>query len=336
MRCFFSGIIEAIRSSNWLGMGLHIDDDALELRASVDSNKVDPASPAVFSVPTKLNDGAMPNLSVPRRIAAFSFYRDLYRFYAAKDDLFPERTSQLIFFENMMGIFFSGRDLTDEVLIETKPEMRFVIAEQQYDVSRGVPQVQIPAFAMILRLRDPEEFDEVGEEAWQKAVGLINFTRGQQAMPGLIIDRPIHNGTKFTTAYFSTAGLDETTNMHTRFNFRPSLAMPQDYLVLSSSDGLARDLIDALNKESEQKIKPLAGIDSKAELDGAQLASILQANYKTMVRQNMVGKGATEQEAEAAIDLFISLARCVKHIDLGIGKQKDYTEARLKLQLNLQ
>ena len=33
--------------------------------------------------------------------------------------LFPERTSGLIFFENMMGIFFTGRDLTSEVLAET-------------------------------------------------------------------------------------------------------------------------------------------------------------------------------------------------------------------------
>ena len=40
----------------------------------------------------------------------------MHKFYAAKDTLFPDRTSGLIFFENMMGIFFSGRDLTDEVL----------------------------------------------------------------------------------------------------------------------------------------------------------------------------------------------------------------------------
>ena len=58
----------------------------------------------------------MPHLDVPRQIAGASVYRDLHGFYAAKDDLFPERTSALIFFENMMGIFFSGKDLTEEVL----------------------------------------------------------------------------------------------------------------------------------------------------------------------------------------------------------------------------
>ena len=71
------------------------------------------------------------------RSPSLSFYRDLHKFYAAKDKLFPERTSGLIFFENMMGIFFTGRDLTDEVLAETTPEVRFVVAEQQYDAEGG-------------------------------------------------------------------------------------------------------------------------------------------------------------------------------------------------------
>ena len=83
--------------------------------------KVDTTSgPAAFAGPRDSKQGAWPNLAVPRRIAAVSLYRDLHAFYAAKDELFPERTSGLIFFENMMGIFFTGRDLTEEVLAETE------------------------------------------------------------------------------------------------------------------------------------------------------------------------------------------------------------------------
>jgi hypothetical protein len=332
---FFAGIIEALRNSNWLALGLDVQADGLVLRAHVDSKGIDPAGTATFALPSKAGQGAMPNLSVPRRIAAFSFYRDLYRFYAAKDDLFPERTSQLIFFENMMGIFFSGRDLTEEVLKETKPELRFVIAEQAYDPDAGIPRTQLPAFAAILRLHDSEEFDEVVEEAWQKAVGLVNFTRGQQAMPGLIIDRPLHQGTKLTLAYFSRAGIEETENLHSRFNFRPSLALPRDYLILSSTDGLARDLISAVSKETQAATQPLAGAHSLARLDGGQLASILKVNYQTLVRQNMVNDGKTSAEAEATVDLFIALAELVKYVDLNIGMEHGQTQARLALKLNL-
>jgi len=332
----FAGIVEAVRDSSWLALGLSIEGDTLICRASVDGETVARTSPAAFALPKEPGEGALPNLSVPRRIAALSLYRDLHQFYAAKDELFPERTSGLIFFENMMGIFFSGRDLTNEVLAETEPEIRFVVAEQQFDPAIGTPLVKFPAFAMILRLCDEEQFDEVAEEAWQKAIGLVNFTRGQQAMPGLIIDRPMHRDTKMTVSYFSTSEIEDKTELAQRFNIRPTLAMPGKYIILSSTDGLARDLIDALSDEIERTIKPLAQTHSLIELEGVQLASILQANRQTLVRGDMVKKGSTQAEAEGGIDLLITLSRFFKSLKLSIGMDAGTTEAGLEIKLNLQ
>jgi len=332
----FAGIAEAVRDSNWLALGLNIQGSTLAVRASVDGKTVARSSPAAFALPKEPGEGVLPNLSVPRRIAALTLYRDLHQFYAAKDDLFPERTSGLIFFENMMGIFFSGRDLTNEVLAETKPEIRLVVAEQEYDPAIGTPQVELPAFAVILRLANPEQFDEVAEEAWQKAVGLINFTRGQQAMAGLIIDRPVHADTRFTVAYFSTAQIEDKTRLDQRFNLRPAIAMPGEYLVLSSTDGLARDLIDALGTESKRKAGPLPETHSLLEIEGGQLASILEANREVLVRGDMIKKGNTREDAETGIDMLITLAKFVERVELSIGMHEGLTEARLETKLNLQ
>jgi hypothetical protein len=330
----FAGIAEAIRGSNWLALGLHIEDSTLVLRALVDGKTVATTSPAAFALPNKPGEGVLPNLTVPRRIAALSLYRNLHQFYAAKDELFPERTSGLIFFENMMGIFFSGRDLTDEVLAETKPEIRFVVAEQEYGAAIGTPQIKIPAFAAILRLRHPVDFDEVVEEAWQKAVGLINFTRGQQALPGLIIDRPIYKETKFTMAYFSTSGIDDKTNLDQRFNIRPALALPNEYLILSSTDGLAQDLIDALDQEIEDTVEPLSGVHSSVEIDGGQLGSILEANRQTLVHGDMIKKGSTQEEAEAGIDMLITAVKLMDNVKLSIGTHEGLTQANLRMKLS--
>ncbi|HUU16693.1 MAG TPA: hypothetical protein VMW72_06055 [Sedimentisphaerales bacterium] len=330
----FAGIVEAVRDSNWLALGLHVEDSKLVFRASVDGKTVAPTSPAAFALPNKSGEGVLPNVSVPRRIAALSLYRDLHQFYAAKDDLFPDRTSGLIFFENMMGIFFSGRDLTSEVLAETKPEIRIVVAEQEYEPAMGTPQIKLPAFAAILRLRRPEQFNEVAEEAWQKAVGLINFTRGQQALPGLIIGRPIQGETQFTVAAFSTAEIEDKTKLDQRFNYRPALAMPGEYLILSSTDGLARDLIDALGRETEHTVKPLAQTHSLVEIDAAQLASILEANRETLVRSGMVKKGSTQEESETEIDMLITVVKFVDHVKLSIGTHEALTQARLEMKLN--
>ena len=331
----FAGITESFRRSNWLASDLDVTGETLTLRVRTDGKTAGPESAAAFALPQKAADGSWPNISVPRRIAAMSLYRDLYRFYAAKDTLFPERTSGLIFFENMMGIFFTGRDLTSEVLGETEPSIRIVVAEQQYDPAIGTPQVEFPAFAVILRLRHPEQFGKVVEEAWQKAVGLINFTRGQQALPGLIIDRPIHEGTKYTVAYFSTADVEDKTKLDTRFNARPALAMLGQHLILSSTDGLARDLIDALERESDREVKPISQTHSALEIDGTSVATALEANRETLVRSDMVNKGKTQEDAEAGIDMLITFVRLIDRVKLRLGAGEGPTEMQLQMKLNL-
>ena len=150
-------VTEALSRSSWLVLALKVKGDTLTIDAVSDGTA--PASGAArFALPTQARDGAMPNLAVPRRIAAMSLHRDLRGFYAAKDDLFPERTSGLIFFENMMGIFFSGLDLTEEVLGETHPKIRLVVAEQAYDPAIGTPAVRVPAFALVLQMKNPKRF----------------------------------------------------------------------------------------------------------------------------------------------------------------------------------
>ncbi len=328
-----AGISEALRDSSWLAGALRLEQDTLVLDVTLCETERDPEDPAAFALPATPGDGALPNLGLPRRVAALSLYRDLARFYAAKDDLFPERTSELIFFENMMGIFFTGRELTGEVLAQARPTMRLVVAEQEYDPAIGTPLVQLPAFAAVFELSEPEEFAEVMEEAWQKALGLINFTRGQQALPGLIIDRVDHGDTRMTVAYFSSAGAEERARLHQRYNFRPALARRGEHLILSSAEGLARDLLDALGRDAREA--PLPGADTLLELDGGQLASLLEANHATLVEQNMVEKGHTMDEAEAEVSTVIALARLVERLELCAGSVQGAARFRAAARLDL-
>jgi hypothetical protein len=209
------------------------------------------------------------------------------------------------------------------------------VAEPRYDPAVGTPQVKLPAFAAILRLRHPEQFGKVVEEAWQKAVVLINFTRGQQALPGLIIDRATQGQTKYTVAYFSTVDVNDRTKLETRFNVRPALALPGPYVILSSTDGLARDLIDALGREAGQPVRPSAETHSLLEINGTQTAAAFQANRDTLVRGDMIKKGKSQAEAEAGIDMLITLTRLIEQVRLSIGTNDGLTQAGLRLKLNL-
>jgi hypothetical protein len=329
-----AAVPEAAAQADWLGVALNLQETTLRLRAVLDAQPASAGSKAAFAVP-RPGDGALPNLAVPGLIAGVSLYRDLHAFYAAKDELFPERTSGLILFENMMGIFFSGRDLTDEVFAETRPEIRLVVARQSYDPAVGTPRTQLPGFAAVFRVKHAEKAGEMAEEAWQKALGLVNFTRGQKAEPGLILDRDVHDGIRYSLSRFATSEIKDKTDLDVRFNFRPALARVGDFLVLSSTDGLAKDLIDALKKEAAQSVRALAQTHSLIEVDGAQLASILKANRGAMVRQSMVEKGKSQQQAENDFDILVDLLGRVGRVKLDVGAAGGQPEARLDVKLNL-
>ncbi|NUQ66651.1 MAG: hypothetical protein HUU20_29665, partial [Pirellulales bacterium] len=229
----------------------------------------------------------------------------------------------------------SGRDLTEEVLAETEPEVRLVVATQAYDPQIGTPKVQVPAFALVLRMEHPDKFMPIAEEGWQKALGLVNFTRGQQGLAGMIIDRPEHAGVKFSVAGFSAADVKDRTSLETRFNFRPALARVNDYLVISSTEILTKDLIDVLKQEASGPIKPAAGINSLVEVDTATISSILHANRDNLVRNNMVEKGKTQEEAESEIDGLTAILQRVGQARLKIGIEEGFTRAALDLKPNL-
>jgi hypothetical protein len=322
----------ALRSASWFALGVYVSGDKLILKTYTDGAAPESAKWSNFSTPPEASAGLLPPLKVPGTIASLSLYRDLHSFYAAKNTLFPERTSGLIFFENMMGIFFSGIDLTEGVLGEVRPDVRVVVAKQQYDSAVGTPAIQMPAFAAVLRLKDPQRFGETVEEAWQKAIGLANFTRGQQALPGLVIDKASQDGVKYTFSYYRPPADKSTGTIDARYNYRPSLARPGDYVILSSTDALARDLIDAVKQTPATPAKMSPAANSLMEIEGPALSAILQANREQMVRKNMVDKGDSREKAESDIQMLLVALGHLDHATLTLCREASRPQAQLEIR----
>ena len=93
--------------------------------------------------------------------------------------------------------------------------------------------------------------------------------------------------------------------------------------------------MDALGKEAADPVKPQAGTHSTVEIDGGQLASILTANRENLVRQNMINKGNTREQAESEIDMLLGVVRHVSRVDLAVGSDKDRSRISLRIQLSL-
>jgi hypothetical protein len=107
-----------------------------------------------------------------------------------------------------------------------------------------------------------------------------------------------------------------------------------DTFVLSSTEGLTRDLIDALKKTSATA-KPLVGTDTVVNVDGTQLGSILTANRETLIERNMVEKGNTRPGAEGQINTFTGLAKLARRAQFTAGVRNGVSRYTLSVDLNL-
>ena len=136
-------------------------------------------------------------------------------------------------------------------------------------------------------------------------------------------------------AYFAPPSPADKSAVDVRFNFQPCLAMPDDYVILSSADGLTRDLIAALKKEKSENVKPIAGKHSLGKMDGGQLASILEANFAGLVRKNMVEKGVTKEKAEGDFRLVIAALKHMRRVELNAGSDNNQPRLEIKLDLDL-
>jgi len=324
---------QSLGQASWIAMGVRVAGRSLLLRAVTDG-KADRSAPAAFALPPHGGQGLLANLAVPRQLAAASVWRDLHKFYLAKDALFPGKTSGGILLENFMEIFFTGRDLAEEVFARFDPAVRLVVASQEYDAAIGTPLEQYPAAALVFRVDRPDDFGEVFEEAWQKAIGIVNFTRGQQAQRGLIFDKSVHRGVPFTYCYFSARGEKARERLPARFNLRPALARFGPYLILSTTDALAKDVIDALNREEGRAPSAPAGAHTLLEItDGSGIAALLNANRNALVRQSVVGSGASPQQAEAQLGLNMVLLQHLDRVRLSLSATPDGHQAGAELQL---
>jgi len=327
-----AAVKQSLGQSNWIAMGVRVAGRSLLLRAVADG-KADLRA-AAFALPPDAGQGPLSNLAVPRQLAAASVWRDLHKFYLAKDALFPGKTSGGILLENFMEIFFTGRDLAEEVFARFHPAVRLVVASQEYDAAIGTPLEQYPAAALVFRVDRSDDFGEVFEEAWQKAIGIVNFTRGQQAQRGLIFDKSVHRGVPFTYCYFSARGEKARERLPARFNLRPALARFGPYIILSSTDALAKDVIDALNREEGRAPSAPAGAHTLLEItNGSGIAALLNANRSALVRQSVVGSGASPQQAEAQLGLNMVLLQHLDRVRFSLSATPGGHQAEAELQL---
>lgn len=296
------GVSDAVRQAPYVTTTLSLENNRLRLRTELpfDASQRSASRQWFFAA-----GGNEPALRPPSTIGTFAFFRDLAGLWAARETLFNEAiVAKFAQADTQLGLFFSGRDFGPEVLGELAAPWQLVSARQNYAADQPTPALKLPAFALVLKLKHPDEFAPQLLMTYQKIIGFANLAGGQNGQPQLLLSTEEYKGTSISKANYLPDAKVARDKAPINYNFSPACARRQDYFVLGSTTGIVRQLIDSL--ANGQSSAPLTD-NTALTIDAAPLAAILADNRELLISQNMLSEGHTRDEAETSIGTVLAV-----------------------------
>jgi len=338
----FGGWVEAYNKADWTGLALNWKDAKPSLEATMPVSSETAAGPIRTAFTPPAGTYAERPLTVPNQIGTLSLWRDLGKVWNVRDKIVAGPARQgLDGLDNGIGQFFGGRDFETGVLGALKPDWRLVVAEQNLAALNPKPDLVLPSFAVCVGYdTKDEDFRQRWVIAFQSFVGVLNVVGAQEKAPAMVQNQEQYKGASiFSAAFLPPAKATDVKNdadkpaegVHIRHNFRPTLAIAGDKIVVSSTVEMARAVVDSLTSAPASDTPPDAAF---LEIDGQKLGKIVETNKERLVMQNMVEKGNGRKAAESEIGALEALVKGLNHATATASDTKDRFTLKLSFDLN--
>ena len=313
------GIQSSLRETPFVTADLTAKREGLNLRLSMphDAGWVPDQRTYYFGPEGNGRGPALP-LSQPA-LFTLSTYRDFSEMWLRAGDLFGEQTNdQFAEADANLTTLFSGKDFGEDILGSLEPEVGFVAVRQDFSEQLPRPTIKIPAFAFVLKLREPETRTRELRRIFQSLIGFFNVIGAMNGQNQLEMDMEKFEdaGRKLelvSAAYVPEDDERESTAAKINYNFSPSVGFSDDRFIVSSTKALAKDLLTA--DPNSGAIKD----NTQAALSADSLQAVLNDNRGQLIAQNMLEEGHTREEAEAVIDLILEVIGFFDSASLRLG-----------------
>lgn len=257
--------------------------------------------------------GQAPPLLAPKQaILSLSTWRDFGSLWRNAPDLFNEQVNAgFAEAETGLSTFFSGRNFRDEILGNLQPGLQLVVARQEYkDVT---PALKLPAGALVVRMKNPEETARIFKITFQSAIGFLNVIGGMNGVDPFDVNAERSDGLVVVTAEYLPPK-DEALRKAAppQFNVSPTAIFVGDKFILASSKDLATEVLEAVRKEPAA----VAEVNTAIQADLDMLHAILSDNTESLVTQNLLQKGHDRAAAEKEIKGLLAALAHVKSTSL--------------------
>lgn len=270
-------------------------------------------------------------IKLPGQILSLATHRNLSEMWLRAPDLMVDSAVEdLDQADSQLSLFFSGQDFAEDFLASFEPALRFYVGRPDFEKMKLKPAIKVPAFALELQMRTPEETQRTMRRLYLNFVGFINIISAMQGQPQFDFDFDEDEQTKYLIASFvelpdvpvaTSNGVAKLDSGPINYNFSPTLAMQGNRLVISSTTQLARQLATGVENEAANVHEAIE--NTRLTLEASPILSMLQDNFDQLVSQNMLEKGHSREEAEAELGLLLKLLGYLDSGRLSLSTEAD-------------
>lgn len=238
----------------------------------------------------------------------------------------PDGLRGLTQFANTLTTLMGGLDFSGELLPELRPTLHILAARQEFGGQAPTPE--LPAFALLLHLKDPGRLGPRLEQAALMALSIINVDMGQKMQPQFLLSPELHQGTKILVGTYPEA-LDPGPR-GIRYNFQPAVAVAGDRFVVATSKKLLTDIIDAVAQLPPRRAGGEGAADALT-VDLRELHRVFEANREVFITNRMIEEDVGRDEAARQVGLLLDAARLLSKLSVRVepGKSGLTLEASL-------
>jgi hypothetical protein len=297
------GMLDVIKRSNYVAAALTHENGETNLTIRMPAGREGLGEIAAAHVPPAGEPGLLPLLQPKGVLYSTSFYLDIPKFWEKRAALLPsDQLKDIENFEKDSGRFLFGNRV-GQLLSEMGARHRVVVARQYETGYSSVPDQRIPAFALVMQVRDPDKFAKMSEPPLRAAGLLAGFAVKMKFFEEKHAEAKII-GYRFAEEQ-KKDGVDIALAKFL-LNYSPSFVRVGDQFVFCSTLELARNLVDELKKESAGERLP-TDVALKGQFYWAGLASFLEAIRPQLITGSILNEGNTPEEAKQQVELLLEL-----------------------------
>jgi hypothetical protein len=312
----FGNILDLGGRAPFACAGLYAQDSGYVFSVRTPAGREGMTAALAVHVPPADQPGSRPLLEPKGVIYSSSYFLDLSQFWEQRGKLFNAK--QVKDFENFNKTsrnFLAGSEFS-KLLAQAGAYQRLVAVPQLKSSYKTIPGQRIPAFGLVVEMREPEAFGKK-LTAILRSLALLATTQVklkpfEEQYAGKTIV-----GYRFPEDDSYPADTDNF-----RFNFSPSFAVAGNQFVAGSTIDLCRELVDLVDKEHrEQPQNSAATVHS--QIYAAAGADVLESLKDRLFAQTMLDQAMSPAKASEQVKAFIDWVR-----QLGLLELEQHYNAR--------